>query len=240
MSATAARSTHRIQDHRYYFVVAVGLIAVVLAGFFRTYFLKNFFGQPPLSALVHIHGAVMTAWYLLFFVQVRLVATNRISIHRTLGWVGAFLAALVAALGTAVSIGLAHRRLQLNPVSKGAPFLLGMQLISIVLVFAILVTLAIFLRRRPDYHKRLMTLAMLTALGPAIVRLPFIDDHNIPAAIVVSNGLIFTCVITDWIRHRRLHPAFGYGTVLVIGTMLLTFPFAQSNTWAHIVRNFLA
>jgi hypothetical protein len=42
----------------------------------------------------------MTAWLVLFFVQVRLVAVHRTDLHRGLGVVGAVLAGLVLVVGT--------------------------------------------------------------------------------------------------------------------------------------------
>ncbi len=235
---TTTVKTSRVVDHRFYYAVAAGLILVVFAGFARTYYLKGMFGAPPLPMLVHIHGAVMTLWYALFAVQVRLVATHRVGLHRKLGWAGIFLAGLVAVLGTMVSLGLCRRRLVANPNSQAAPFLFGMQLFPIVLVLIILVAAAVYWRRRTDYHKRLMTLAMLTTLGPAIVRLPigFIEKGYIAATIAVDIALILVCIIVDAVRNRRLHPAFGWGGLLTIGSIFVFVPVCQSETWARMVR----
>jgi hypothetical protein len=226
-------------NHRFYGVISLGLALVVFVGFARTYYLKGLFGAPPLPLLLHVHGAVMTLWYVLFIVQVRLVAAQRVSLHRKLGFAGVILAGVVVVLGTTVSIGLAKRRLLAHPDSTEAPFLMGLQLFAMVLVFVALMFAAVYLRRRSDYHKRLMTLAMLTLLGPAIVRLPFIDDHNIPATIVISISLVLACVIADTLRNRRLHPAFGWGGSLVVGSIFVVAPFAQSSAWIHFVRRVL-
>jgi hypothetical protein len=236
--ATTAR-TIRATDHRYYYAVASVFALIVFAGFARTYYLKGLFGAPSLPLLVHVHGAVMTLWYALFAIQVSLVATHRVALHRKLGVAGVVLAGVVAVLGTTVSVGLAKRRLMAHPDSTEAPFLVGLQLFSIVMVFVVLVSAAMYLRRRPDYHKRLMTLAMLTVLGPAIVRLPFIDDHNIPVAIVISISLTLTCVIIDTVRNRRLHPAFGWGASLVIGSIFVFAPLVQTPFWIQLVRRVL-
>ena len=79
-----------------------------------------------------------------------------------------------------------------------------------------------------------MTLAMLTTLGPAIVRLPigFIEKGYIAATIAVDIALILVCIIVDAVRNRRLHPAFGWGGLLTIGSIFVFVPVCPSETWA--------
>jgi len=238
MAASVTKPVPRL-DHKFYGVVSLVLALIVFVGFAPTYYLKNFFHGEPLPQLVHIHGFVMTLWYALFIVQVWLASTGRIALHQKVGYAGLFLAGAVAILGTTVSIGLAQRRLHANPNSTLGPFLLGLQLFSIVLLFIILMAAAVYWRRRADYHKRLMTLAMLTVLGPAIVRLPGINDHSIPAAIAIGTSLVLICAVVDTVRHRRLHPAFGWGGALVISSVFIVAPFAQSAAWIHFVKRML-
>jgi hypothetical protein len=238
MSTVATAKAARDFDHRFYAVAGTAFAAIVFAGFARTYYLKGYFRNPHLPLLLHIHGAVMTLWYALFIVQVRLVGAHRVALHRKLGIAGVFLAGIVAALGATVSIGLAKRDLMANPKSNGAPFLLGLQLFAIVLVFVTLISAAVYYRRRSDYHKRLMTLAMLSTLGPAITRLPLglTQGHNIPATIVIAIALVLICVVVDSVKHRRLHPAFAWGGALVIGAIFVVAPLAQTSAWLNFAR----
>jgi hypothetical protein len=121
---TAAK-TSRVADHRFYHVVAIGLAFVVFTEFARTYYLKGLYGVRPLPLRLHVHGAVMTLWYALFVVQVKLVATNRVDLHRKIGIAGVFLAGLVGLLGTVVSLGLAKRDLLAHPDSTAVLLLLA-------------------------------------------------------------------------------------------------------------------
>jgi hypothetical protein len=90
-------------------VVAVGLILIVFSGFAKTYYLKGLFGSPTLPTLVHLHGFIMTSWFLLFLVQVRLVDMRRVQLHRKLGVFGFMLAALIVVVGLATAIAAARR-----------------------------------------------------------------------------------------------------------------------------------
>ncbi len=228
----------RLREHRFYFAVSAALILFVFAGFARTYYLKPLFAEPPLSLLLHVHGSVMTLWYLLFGLQVWLVATRRVAMHRKLGTAGVVLAGIAVALATAVSFGLARDRLILRPDSKAAAFLLGLQLFSVLLVFVILVTLGVLYRRHPDYHKRFMTMSMLSVLGPAITRLPlsFVQNHDVTVAIVISIGLVVLCIAVDAVRNRRLHPAFGWSGGLIIGSLFAVAQFARTDLWIRATR----
>src|SRR3979411_3033529 len=90
------------KDRRLYIWFAVLMPLIVLAGFARTYYLKSFFGSPPLPGLlVQIHGLVMTSWVVLFIAQVTLVARRRTRTHQRLGVLGAVLAALIVFVGIA-------------------------------------------------------------------------------------------------------------------------------------------
>jgi hypothetical protein len=47
----------RRSDRRLYLGASLIFLALVLWTFTRTFYLKPFFGTPPLSTLLHIHGA---------------------------------------------------------------------------------------------------------------------------------------------------------------------------------------
>lgn len=237
--ATAAKPAIRPADHRYYYACALGFALVVFVGFSRTYYLKGWFEAEPLPLLLHIHGVAMTLWYLLFVAQVALVERRRVGLHRKLGWAGVALAAAVVVLDTLVSIGLAKRRLAVNPNSQGAPFLLGMQLLAVLMVFVVLIALAVYWRRRPDYHKRAMTLAMIAVIGPAITRLPGLPNHEVAPAIAVNVALLVLCIVADTVIKRRLHPVFGWGGSAMIAVMFVLAQFCQTSLWMNFARGML-
>src|SRR3546814_7527951 len=48
-------------ERRLYAAAAVVALALVFAGFARTYYLRSAFDGPPLTLLLYVHGAVMTS-----------------------------------------------------------------------------------------------------------------------------------------------------------------------------------
>src|SRR3982751_4565977 len=200
------------RERRLYAWVAVFIPLIVLAGFARTYYLKGLFGTPALPGLlVHLHGIVMTSWVALFAAQVWLVAARRTRLHQRLGVLGALLAALVVLVGVATAISAAARG-----SSPGPPALQFLVVpLGDLLVFAILVGAALYFRRRMEIHKRLMLLAALNLLPPAIARIPlsFIATGGPLVHFGLTDLCVLACVIFDTVRHRRLHPAFVWGTL---------------------------
>jgi len=202
-----SKAKRSVVDRRFYTLVAVAAALVVFVGFARTYYLKELFGTRSLPLLLHVHGLVMTLWFVLFLVQVRLVAAYRTDLHRRLGVFGALLALLGVVIGATTIIVRAKPHFRPGHSLAGLAFQL-----SILLVFAVLVAAAIVFRRRSDFHKRLMLLASVSILMPAIVRIPL---RFIQGNALVGFGLIDLCVLVpvafDTIKNRRLHPAFGWG-----------------------------
>src|SRR5215467_10641178 len=71
---------------RFYLGMSSALLLIVLAGFAPTLYLRAFFAVPVIPASVWVHGLVLTAWFVAFFLQTALVAVRRTDLHRRLGW----------------------------------------------------------------------------------------------------------------------------------------------------------
>lgn len=211
----------------FYTWVAVAAALIVFVGFARTYYLKELFGTRNLPFLLHVHGLVMTLWFVLFLVQVRLVAARRTDLHRRLGVFGALLALLVVTVGATTIIIRAKPHFRPGHSLAALAFQL-----SILLVFAILVASAILFRRRSDFHKRLMLLASVSILQPAIVRIPlaFIQGNGL-VAFVLIDLCVLAPVVFDAIKNRRLHPAFGWGALLILASQPLSFLLGATHVW---------
>src|SRR4051812_15476056 len=144
----------RTRGERLFLWGACVALFVVLLGFSRTYYLKAFFEDRSLSALVHLHGIVMTTWFATFLAQVLLVETGHVRVHRKLGIFSVSWAALVLLVGTVTAIVAAR-----NGVSPGPPPLVFLVIpLGDMLVFGSLVTLGVAYRKRADFHKRYMLL----------------------------------------------------------------------------------
>jgi uncharacterized membrane protein YidH (DUF202 family) len=237
--ATTPAIHRRISDRPLYLLAAIIFPLIVLAGFARTYYLKGYFATPPLpNLIVQVHGIIMTAWVVLFIVQVTLVAKRRTKLHQRLGILGAGLAALVFIVGIVTAVYAAARFVN-DPslVPLGAPPPLPFLIIPIgdMVIFAILITTALYYRKRLDIHKRLMLLAAINLLTPAIARIPLglIVNGGPLAFFGLTDLVLLGFVAFDTIRHRRLHPAFLWGGLFLILMQPLRLVLAPTDAWIN-------
>jgi hypothetical protein len=210
----------------------------VVVGFAPTFYLRFLFHLPDLDWLLRLHGLFMTSWFVLFFLQIWLVKSRKISVHRRLGWLGLALVSVIVPLGTYIAIRSAARDIRM--AAPGPPPLAFMEFLLIdLLLFAGFVVMGIVARRKRDYHMRFMILACLSMSGPGIFRIPF---RALPVFSYLAGGgpfglfgfdllLLYGCVIVDTFKRRRLHPAFLMGGLPLI---LIDTPLVSGMLGSHM------
>jgi len=237
--AATPRMPGRVNDRRLYILAAIVTPLIVLAGFARTYYLKPFFNTPDLPGrIVHLHGIVMTAWVLLFITQVSLVAKRKTRLHQRLGIAGGMLAALVVIVGVLTALFAAARG-----ATPGPPALAFLVVpLGDMLVFSVLIGLALYFRRKLPVHKRLMLLAAINLLTPAIARIPlsFIANGGPLAFFGLTDLVLLAFVAYDTVKHRRLHPVFLWGSIFIIAMQPLRLLLAGTNVWMNFAAVLVA
>jgi hypothetical protein len=218
--------------------VAMGL--TVFAGFASTYYLRFLVGGPsatltrgPFTALVHAHGALFTAWVLLFIVQTALVASRRVVVHRRLGVAGAVLAAAMAGAGTLVAIATAARGSA--PAGLDPLAFLVIPIFDMVL-FTTFVTAALARRTDKEAHKRLMLLAYVSIVVPAVARLPGVLALGAPAAFGLSFLFVVVAGIYDFLSRRRVHKVYLWGGALIAASVPVRLAISGTSAWRALAE----
>ena len=212
------------------------LLLIVLIGFAPSLYLRPFFeiperlrsaGQPTYPAYLLVHGVVLTAWYVGFFAQTSLVAVRRTDLHRRLGWAIAGLAVAVLVLNLMVTLAFVPRLRALGMnVEAGMAGLSGIvwQNLAALLSFSIFLPAAIVLRRRPETHKRLMLLASISIVQPAMARISRWSVFDGLDPVLFSLGglllLLLALALYDLISTKRLHPVTLLGGSFFFGSRL--------------------
>ncbi|HEX3604102.1 MAG TPA: hypothetical protein VHU43_08420 [Steroidobacteraceae bacterium] len=247
MEAIATASGVRAESRNFYVWMAGGFLTVAFGGFIPTYWARVATGTFHAEPIIHIHGALLFTWTCFYFVQTLLVAKGRALGHRAWGLAGislftammcSILVAQETVLARNAALGFSEAALRFSAVTLTAWPLM-----------AVLFILAIVKIRKPESHKRLMTLLMIGIMTPAIARVfltlfappgvggpppPFVAT---PPSLAADLFLV-VAVVRDWRMLGRPHPVYVYGGLALLVQQLLTAPIAATAAWIHIAKGF--
>lgn len=211
--------------------LSVAMVLAVFVGFSRSYYLKGIYGSPDLRPLFHLHGLLFTLWMVLLIVQTGLVASRRTPLHRRLGVAGGLLAVVMTGMAMAMTIDLARR-------SAAASSDMGLAFTIIpfftVIVFPVLVGAALFYRRQPDIHKRLMLIATLELTTAGVARIP--GAGSLPLFFILADLGVVAMLAYDLVSRRRPHPATVWGGLFLIATHVVRTYAGGTAAWMAVAR----
>lgn len=209
------------------------LIVFVFLGFAPTYYMRPA-NAGAIPAYLQIHGAAMTAWYVLLLLQTTLIAMRRRAVHRRLGVAGAVIAAVIVSLNPMVVVWSVAHQAPGTPLELTALIVIGDLLV--MAIFAILAALAIHWRRYPETHSRMLMLASIAVAGPALGRLS-LNLAGTPFPGLITLMLLPLLVVAhDRVLTKRVHPVSAWGTAAIIGSLVLSIAIANSPAGPAIVR----
>ena len=223
----------------FFFAAHVVLLMVVLLGFSPSFYLRSAFHHvTQLPVLLNMHGAVLTVWFLLTVVQGWLIRAQELRSHRWLGYVAAGYAAIVIVFGTLANLRLIS---EIDSPDDGENIVVWGNFFTLVM-FGAFVSLAVVFRKRPEAHKRLILLASMSIVGPALARFPrwpiFAGGMEAGRNYAIAELLImFALLLTyDVVMRKKPHPASWIGMVLILASLAG----AERNTacaWARLLRS---
>jgi hypothetical protein len=209
------------------------VIIAVLVGFGPTFYLKPFFNNPPIArSIIYVHGFVMSAWVLLFAVQVYFISSKKIKLHQKLGLAGVGLAAAVFALGIMTAVAAAKYGSAASP--PGIPPLSFLIIpIGDMVVFAILFGAAVYYRKNSPNHKRLMLLTIINFLPAAVARFPggLTDQYGPLWFYGVPTVLTIALIGLDIGYNRKVNKVFLFAGIFMIVGMWIRLPLMSTGPW---------
>ncbi|MEP6872571.1 MAG: hypothetical protein ABI939_12085, partial [Anaerolineaceae bacterium] len=192
--------------------------------------------QAP--AIVHVHAIVMVTWLALFMTQIWLAASGRVSLHIRLGrWVMGYAVVMVIVALLTASQEFADR------LATGDPFRAQRWLFGILREVAFIVP---FLaagwayRGRPEIHKRLMLVATVMLIVPAVGRMAFLGKP-VPlwGFMLVWPLPVYLALVHDFRTRRILHPVYVIGIAAMLAERLV-LPLNTSPAWHAIAAHITA
>jgi hypothetical protein len=246
MVAVAGGSSARSGERAFFAAMTLAILAAVLIGFARTFFLRPLFPEivadfaaPEPYFLVH--GAFFAAWFLLLAVQASLITARRVDLHRRLGVFGAVLAAAMLVLGV-IGVLIAARRPTGFIGVPVPPLQFMVQPLTELVLFAVFVALAVHLRRDSASHKRLMLLGSIALLSAAIVRWPVslvMAESPVPGFMTTDllvDLFILPILVWDLLTRGRPHPATLWGAAALILSQPLRWLLAGTDAWLSFAQ----
>jgi hypothetical protein len=238
MAIRVAQGQPLTAERRFFAGMAVAMAASIMIGFLPSYYLRGVIEAPvpliSMTPLVHIHGALFTAWMLLFVAQVLLVSANRRDIHMRLGVAAFAMLPVMIAVGTLAALHQVAR-------ASGPPITDPLNWLSIPLLsvplYAGLIGTALAKRRDPASHKRFMMIAMIEMTTPGLGRIPWPPSIPGPIALFGFSDL-FLVALAAWDigRTGRLHRATAIGGGALLGSQLLRLAVWGSPAWLAFAR----
>ena len=217
---SAIRGFKTFLSRYFYFCMALLMVGLSVWAFSHTIDAGLLRAQPPRPFLLWFHGAVFSAWIVLFLAQSSLVRVRKVSVHRTLGWFGAALAVTMVVSGFIVSVVML--RFEVTVLHRNVASFLSVLWCDIV-IFGACMALAIYFRKRPEYHRRLVFLASCQLMQATFVRFHYVGYHDLffPALDVLIVAGMLRDLVVDGRINRIYRYAFPAMIVLQSSAMYL-------------------
>lgn len=252
--AATGRRTARDSTRWFYVWMAGACCLIAFGGFAPTYWLQlapgTFIGSP----LLHLHALLFSAWTVFFVLQTTFAALGRLDRHRAWGLLGVSLATAMVLVGCAAANEALAKRLAAGLGDQARA--LYIVAISLMVLFGGLVCAAIANVRRPEIHKRLMLLATISVIPPAIARVffalnvgiapglrpglgPLRTVESVLAPALIADALVLAGMICDWRTRGRPHPAYVIGGVIMVAVQIFRAPISRTQWW-YAIADFFA
>lgn len=219
----------RRYDHLFFSAMALLILATVLAGFARTYYLAGVFRAPLPSLIIHLHAAAFSCWILLLITQTSLVSAGRVDIHRRLGIAGFFLGSLMVILGVMAATDSLVRRG--GPVGRDVQAFYIVPMTDMVF-FATVLFLAFRNRRDGAAHKRFILVATNALMIAAVARVPIaFSFRNIFIATLLSDIFLLALVAYDLWSTHKIHRATLWAGGFLIFIQQIRLPIGKTAAW---------
>ena len=204
-------------DRYFYFSASLLFAAIVVWGFSQSVGQNLFHAVPQRPALLWVHGAAFSGWVIFFILQSALVRTRNVAVHRLLGWFGAGLGATMVVLGIVIAVIMG--RFDAVVLHLPDPTFLAIPWFDMV-GFGTLVGLAIYWRRKPELHRRLLFLATCSLMDAPFGRFDYVFNHHM--FFVCLDGVMLLGLLRDLAVNRSIHKVYRVAMPLIWAAQYVT------------------
>jgi len=222
----------------FYFGMSWLILVVVAYGFSHTVDRNLIHPAIPRPGILYVHAAVFTGWLFLFVLQSALVRTRNVRIHRSVGWFGMGLGGAMPFLGVATAIVMGRfDTVQLHQTDAELTLIIPLwDMVSFGAAFA----MAMYWRKRPEFHRRLILIACCALTAASFGRFP---ERVLPPALFYAgvDTLILLGPVRDLITERSIHRVYRYALPLIVAgqSVVMYTLFHSPASWLRIAHAIL-
>ena len=223
-------------DKYFYLGMSLLITAIAAFGFGRNIGRRFLHPESPPPFIMYPHVAIFTGWLLIMIMQSSLVRTKNLIWHKRLGMAGAVLGISLPIIGIATAI-IMHNWRHHGEASNPSFFAVSL---NDMLSFSVAFGLAIYWRKKPEFHRRLMLIATASLTVAAFARFP-------PGLMVrlwwyaYVDVLIVLGMVRDLVVIGKVHAAYLYGLPLLMASQVLAMYLflAAPAWWVDLLHLFL-
>ena len=218
----------RFED-RFFLGMSLLLLATVLVGFAKSYFLAGLLRAPLPNKLIHVHAVFFSCWIILLIAQASFISTSQFNLHRQVGLLGFGLACGMIVIGIMAATDSMTRIKMVGPFDMRTFYAVPL---FDIFVFAVLIFSAYRWRHDPATHKRLILIASITIVDAATGRSPLTKITQLP---YLNN--VFTQFYTvllaafDLWYLKRIHRATLVAGLFSVVMLLIAIPVGGTRPW---------
>jgi hypothetical protein len=216
-------------ENRFFVGMSLLLLATVMVGFAKSYFLAGFIRAPLPNKLIHVHAFLFSCWILLLIAQASFISANRFNLHRQFGLFGFGLACGMVVVGLMAATDSMTRIRMVGPIDMRTFYAVPM---FDVIVFAALIFFAYRWRHDPATHKRLILIASITIVDAATGRDPMTIITHLPYLNNVFTQF-YTVLLAGfdlWYLKRILRATLTAGLFSIV-MLLVAIPVGGTRPW---------
>ncbi len=234
--ATTTRT--RWLERYFYFLMAFLVLVPVAYGFSFTVGKNLIHPSVPRPGILYLHAVVFTGWLVFFVLQTGLVRARKVQWHRRAGWFGLALGVMIIGLGVSTSVAMGRfNGLTLRQSDAAASLIIPL---FDMLCFTSSFGLALWWRKSPEWHRRLMLIATCVLTAAGFGRFP---EWLLPQSLFYEgvDALILLGVGRDLVVTRRIHPVYMIALpALLTGQIIVTYTALHAvPSWLRIAHAIL-
>jgi len=220
----------------FYLFMSLLIVAVIAYGFSFTIGKNLLHPAIPRPWILYVHAIVFSSWLVFFVLQSALVRSRKVQWHRRLGWFGVVLGTLIPIVGVSTAVVMGRFNTVSLQVTDAESFLV-IPLFDMV-CFSSTFPLAVYWRKKPELHRRLMLVATCALTAAAFGRFP---ERILPGYLlyVGVDLLILLGVARDLIVNRTVHRVYLFVLPLfILGQPTVTYiAYHNAPLWLRIAHS---